>query len=503
MYILKTKFALSIQLIICAVLTMSFITATFGVVTAWRLNEGAQLQKKAIKELAQNRLENELHIQATLFATILKQIMQKVDSQTSAISERREIKQTLSENTIMNASEILKQFVKGGEVDSAIIINKQLKTIATHTKKLDTIKIDKVLATTSFKNNIIKILQQNNPSKIESFKTYFVGNELYKKAFGIKKEKSKFFIVAIHPIFNNFAKVEGLIIANRLISQNNTQLNNRTTLTTDRQEKLELKILYHKQTVFHSGSSFDSDKNLKACNNFAKNMQICIKSHAQQITNQTQEIIQFIEQEKWGMIKWLFGLCLVAIIGTAIIMGQITHKTLEPLTHITQRIAALAKGNWHAKVKTTGRNDEIGQISKAIVAWQKTAKQQNIMQNEIKNIKNIEKQKNNFYKTIENFRLKLRQKIINLIQTSQTIIHTSKKLNELTILAKNESDEMKIIANKIKNTEINNSINRINDTIDNIYNNANTIKNDVNKIGKTIQTFSNDIKKILNQSMQN
>ena len=181
----------------------------------------------------------------------------------------------------------------------------------------------------------------------------------------------------VSPLFDDFGDVAGALIATRVIKDREDELIEFANLT-----RAGVLVIADGKRVSVAGLS-DPDvaltqgppnpflatrdgKYVARCTPFQMVADVCTLAPLSDLFALRDEMVRIGEEQNSSLVQWLTAFASLAILSFAAISIIVGREVTRPLRAITRAVTAVAKGEQHVQVLGAQREDEIGDIAKAV-----------------------------------------------------------------------------------------------------------------------------------------
>ena len=353
----------------------------------FQLENSLNRQQTELEHISDIRLARTLDANVGLATARLKFLFNDTARRVSAIANRADTGAAIATRNVVAMSELLGPAAVNADVDTIFVIDYKGNLVGGSSGALDLIAFGQAFAKTAFARQLKPLLSDNAPGKPKGLSQLIARKDLPVEFGGVNVGPVTQFVFV--PIFDEFGEVSGGLVALRRL-----RVEEQTLIELSKIGSVSMAVyaqgdiisraaLPEDVTVVGSDSStsgrrtnLTSDgQRVARCANMEPSLKICALKPVEDLYTVQNELTKIGRQEEESLVKILvlFGLLATAllIVAGAMLSSQLTR----PLTHITEAVCDVADGNYGQAVDGTGRLDEVGDIARAVVVLQASAKE--------------------------------------------------------------------------------------------------------------------------------
>ncbi len=454
------RWNLTRRLVVLVVVIVALSLGLFALLTALRLAQGARVQELAVAELAKERTNKQLRLQAQLFAGELRQIKTQTKNSMSTLAYHQDTHRILARGNIVAIDRLLRVVVETSQMDGVLAFDRHLNALGSHRPGLVLAKVNRVFSTSKLAvigRGIILGNDRRNPFSHTGFQAE---NQEFLKTMGINAKSDQMVIADIHPVFDDFGDVTAVLLGYRMVRASEVAFERLME-----GNSLGVQILNGSQVLMEMGNIFEENlagipvhaarngitsdgSYLFQCQGFNIKWRLCIFQTIGELNKLTSSFVEFIQEEKNSLLLWLGAVAVVSILLAAIIATRAIKRVMAPLDQIARAVRSVAKGNWLAHVSGQKRRDEVGDIARAVAVLQRSMKDRESLKADVADINQLRVKQCETKEAAQTFRSSLRQHIYGLLEITQNVESKSQNVISLSLLAKSEADEARLVTGR-------------------------------------------------------
>ncbi len=359
----------------------------------FQLENSLNRQSAQLERISINQFSGFLEADVRHASARLDFLFDDVTRRIKAIANRADTANAVRSRNVVAISELLGRAANSAEVDSIIVLDPHGNVIGASSDKADLIDIEQKLKRLSFHDRLLFLLTQNDPMTpvtmtdllSSSRSSVFIPGDL-------QSEVSQMIFA---PLFDDFGEIAGGLLAQRWLRPNE-----KTLMDFARIASVGVEVFYNDKLVSSAelrqmveipdapptklGVSHDGDFIFK-CGETIWDLRICALKPIETLTSTQSELLLIGKKEQNTLITSLVALGVFGTVFLVFLSIALSKEISNPLTQITKAVCEVAAGKYERVVEGVQRLDEIGDIARAVVVLQASAKERDILKISIEN----------------------------------------------------------------------------------------------------------------------
>jgi diguanylate cyclase (GGDEF)-like protein len=375
--------SLRARLIVSILATALITIGTFFALILLRADRGLDEQTSQLARLSEEKLAERLEGDARLARARILMLLDDVSRRFATIAQQADVaKAVLSGNTVA-ISEILRPALASSDIDGGIVVDAKLRVLGAHDLAVDILKANHKLPHSELLAPINGVITSNDRDKRRGvrLKTRLDGRTGV--AIGAASNGG-LAEVMIEPVFDDFGDVVAVLIGHRRLRADEPVLAEFFALT-----GRSVAVLSNEGWVSGAGmrpsvqallglrGEFRFDTGAAAyvsrCVELWSASTICALAGRSELEQITDQLVSIGGSQTRALILWLLILGAGSVIAFLLTCLVISRQITSPLVQITRAVSAGARGQWDVRVTGTTRDDEVGDIARAVEVFKKNA----------------------------------------------------------------------------------------------------------------------------------
>ncbi|MEL6745647.1 MAG: hypothetical protein AAFO68_09310, partial [Pseudomonadota bacterium] len=241
-----TKTGLASRLVVVVFVTLALAFLIFVILTTLRLEQGATLQTRAMKELATARVADQMRLLKELVGAEFQRKLAESRTKLAALAQNGETRSVIERGNIVAIDLVLSREARRGAFDGIVAFDNRLNALGSQKPGLALLSANSALRLSPQSAQAFKLLAQDDPANPQSVHEFLYRDQTALAPYGI--EGSGLTIVQLQPIFGDFGDVVAILMAHRIVRADDEVLS-----SLSRKEKLGIRIQEDGQDVFVTG----------------------------------------------------------------------------------------------------------------------------------------------------------------------------------------------------------------------------------------------------------
>ncbi len=367
--------------LIVVVLTMTaFAFAGVAGFIAWRLDQNLLIQSAEMDRLSKNNLSQRLESDARRGFNAMEKRFHEIGEDIGRISKRNDIIKLLMTSNITEIKRELNIAVAEADLTGLIIFDHKMRYVEGFAENLNTLAWATDFSKKPIFSEIANVLNDNNRSDPKIFGRIVQGDAGLLAALGSKAEPSLVAVMA-YPVFDDFGDVFALMVASRRLKEEEATLKGLNEIV-----PVPMAIVVGRQIVSSVGLDdktieIETDQagtlrrsargNLyyRCTPSFAGSF-FCAFAPEIDLTQQSDTLTKIGRDQTRAVSISVLMIAFGAMLSLGVVLFFVMRRVTRPLARIAQVIGRVANGEAEAADFGAGRNDEIGQIARAVKIFQ-------------------------------------------------------------------------------------------------------------------------------------
>ena len=373
--------SLSARLIVWIVATAVITIATFVVLVLLRADRGLSEQTAQLSRLSEEKLADRLSGDARLARSLVLTMLDDVSRRFATVAQRADIvRAVISANTVA-ISEILRPALVSSDVDGVVVVDSTLRVIGAHDLGVDVLKASKHIGNGSLAGPIGNVISKNDREIRRGFRLRTRFDALTSASVGTSSQEGLAEIM-IEPVFDDFGDVIAVLVGHRLIKPNERTLLEFFSLT-----GRSIAILDHGRWLsgagirppavallgLRTGNAEGAGQYVSQCVELWDDALTCAVASDSELKQLTEQLVEIGGSQARSLTLWLLLLAAASVVAFVVTCLLISRQITSPLVQITRAVSAGAKGEWTVEISGTRRNDEVGDIARAVEIFKANA----------------------------------------------------------------------------------------------------------------------------------
>jgi methyl-accepting chemotaxis protein len=459
--------SLSTRLIV-AVLATASVAFTLSVgLTIWRLNLGLERQAAQLAHLSEEKLGERLDGDARLAGARVQMLFADAGLRLESIAQRADVVKAVSTRNGITISELLGRAARSADLDGILVVDSKLAVIGADKEALNAglpsnIEVIDILATSQalaahpFSERIRPLLAENDRKRPNTLRQIVTLTDDLAKAIG-SRNSAPLAVVAVEPIFDDFGDVFAALVGYRALRQSEPALEEFSKL-----QGAAVAVFDSDRLISWAGTNSSwmavaavpgstllrtSDgRHWARCADLFEAWRACSLAPISELYALRDELVRIGEMEGRSLTAWLslfalFSLALFA--GTTLLAAR---RISRPLARITEAVIAVARGDWKSEVSGAERQDEVGDIARAVVVLQHSLEERDRLRSDVLSAETVKKRRETLEDAIRRFDRMMRSMLLSVSDSVETMDETAKELARMSSVAEGEAAEAAFVS---------------------------------------------------------
>lgn len=476
MQILST---LGARLVVTVLLIATVAFTAFVSLTIFRLDTSLSRQSAQLSALAEEKLVQTLDGAAGLGAVRLDLLFTNVDRQLGVIAQRADIVGAILSGNVVAMTEMLRRGKASTDLDGVIVVDGGINVLGAEYGNIDLLVSDAALKQTMLKAEIEAIVAENDPLQPRGFMRVMKMDRVLAAALGDSRIDAMV-LVAIQPVFDDFGDVFAAVIGHRVLRPNEPAITEFSRI-----ERAALLVLDGPRVISGTvgGDSGDtlaigpadgpdlvltSDGNhLARCVSLFVRWRMCALAPVAELQTLRGELVRISQREGEALALWLVIMSVTSLLVCGLTAFFAARYLAGPMSQIAQALRAVARGDWKVQVSGTDRQDEVGDIARAVSVLQSSMQERDRLKVDVAIAESTNQRRENLEDAIKRFDRSMRSVLLAVTDGVETMDETARTLARISVVAEGEADEAAFVSENTLSsvTAVRNATQKLNATI--------------------------------------
>ncbi len=476
MQILST---LGARLVVTVLLIATVAFTAFVSMTIFRLDTSLSRQSAELSALAEEKLVQTLDGAAGLGAVRLDLLFTNVDRQLGVIAQRADIVSAILSGNVVAMTETLRRGKASTDLDGVIIVDKGVNVLGAEYGNIDLLVSDAALKQTILKAEIEAIMAENDPLQPRGFMRVMKMDRVLATALG-ETQTDTMVLLAIQPVFDDFGDVFAAVVGHRVLRPNEPAI-----VEFSKIERAELLVLDGTRVISGSlagdagetlaigpadGSELvktSDGKHLARCVSLFVRWRMCALAPISELQSLRGELVRISQREGEALALWLVVMSVISLLVCGLTAFIAARYLAGPMSQIAQALRAVARGDWKVQVTGTERQDEVGDIARAVSVLQSSMQERDRLKVDVAIAESTNQRRENLEDAIKKFDRSMRSVLLAVTDGVETMDETARTLARISVVAEGEADEAAFVSENTLSsvTAVRNATQKLNTTI--------------------------------------
>ncbi|WP_324133287.1 methyl-accepting chemotaxis protein [Bosea sp. (in: a-proteobacteria)] len=367
--------------LIVVVLTMTaFAFAGVAGFIAWRLDQNLLIQSAEMYRLSKNNLSQRLESDARRGFNAMEKRFHEIGEDIGRISKRNDIIKLLMTSNITEIKRELNIAVAEADLTGLMIFDHKMRYVEGFAENLDTLAWATNFSKKAIFSELSSVLYNNNRSNPKIFERIVQGDAALLAALGSKAEPSLVSVMA-YPVFDDFGDVFAVMVASRRLKEEEATLKGLNEIV-----PVAMAVVVGRRIVSSVGLD---DKTIEIETDQAGTLRrstrgnlyyrctpafagafFCAFAPEIDLTQQSDTLTKIGRDQTRAVSISVLMIAFGAMLSLGVVLFFVMRRVTRPLARIAQVIERVSNGEAETADFGAGRNDEIGQIARAVKIFQ-------------------------------------------------------------------------------------------------------------------------------------
>ncbi|WP_291826822.1 methyl-accepting chemotaxis protein [Bosea sp. (in: a-proteobacteria)] len=367
--------------LIVVVLTMTaFAFAGVAGFIAWRLDQNLLIQSAEMYRLSKNNLSQRLESDARRGFNAMEKRFHEIGEDIGRISKRNDIIKLLMTSNITEIKRELNIAVAEADLTGLIIFDQKMRYVEGFAENSDALTWATNFSKKPIFSELSGVLHNNNRSDPKIFGRIVQGDAALLAALGSKAEPSLVSVMA-YPVFDDFGDVFAVMVASRRLKAEEATLKGLNEIV-----PVAMAVVVGRRIVSSVGLD---DKTIEIETDQAGTLRrstrgnlyyrctpafagafFCAFAPEIDLTQQSDTLTKIGRDQTRAVSISVLMIAFGAMLSLGVVLFFVMRRVTRPLARIAQVIERVSNGEAETTDFGAGRNDEIGQIARAVKIFQ-------------------------------------------------------------------------------------------------------------------------------------
>jgi methyl-accepting chemotaxis protein len=441
------------------VAVLATATVAFGVstgLTVLQLNQSLERQAEQLGRLSEHKLSEDLDGQARLLRARLEALFSNIGRRLESIAQRADAAKAVSTANVVEITELLGRAARSADIDGIIVVDSKLRVLGAGRDDVDILMVNGALHEHPIAKEILPILEDNDRKRPRVLRKTVELSPKFALAIGAH-EVAGMTAIFVEPIFDDFGDVFAALIGHR-----NLKPTEATLVEFSELEGSGILVLAGERPISSAGipdgsitvAPVDGSKLLQTsdraywarCDRVLGEWRICALARLAELHTLRDELIRIGEMEGRSLIGWLIVVAAMSLVSFALIMLWASRRITRPLGRITEAVIAVARGDWKSDVSGAERQDEVGDIARAVVVLQRSLEERDRLRSDVISAETVKKRRETLEDAIRRFDRMMRSMLLSVSDSVEMMDDTARELARMSTVAEGEAAEAAFVS---------------------------------------------------------
>jgi methyl-accepting chemotaxis protein len=459
--------SLSTRLVVAVLATASVAFILSVSLTIWRLNLGLERQAAQLARLSEEKLGERLDGDARLAGARVQTLFADAGVRLESIAQRADVVKAVSTRNSITISDLLGRAARSADLDGIVVVDSKLAVIGADREALNAgqppnIEVIDILATSQalsahpFSELMRPLLAENDRKRPTTLRRVVKLTDDLAKAVG-SKNSAPLAVVAVEPIFDDFGDVFAALVGYRSLRKSEPTLEEFSKLEgaavavfdAERLISLAGSDAWSMRLAAAPGSTLlrtTDDRYWARCADLFESSRICSLAPTSELYTLRDELVRIGEMEGRSLTVWLsiFAIFSLALFAATTLLTA--RRISRPLARITEAVIAVARGDWKSEVSGAERQDEVGDIARAVVVLQRSLEERDRLRSDVLSAETVKKRREALEDAIRRFDRLMRSMLLSVSDSVEMMDDTARELARMSSVAEGEAAEAAFVS---------------------------------------------------------
>jgi HAMP domain-containing protein len=420
------------------------MTAVVGL-TVMRLHQGLHRQTVDLGMVAETQLMKTLDSTALLAKSQVDHLYRSSADDLRRIANRNDVVRAVSSRNLVAIWYLLGRLSRDLGFDNVLVVDPMLRVFGAADENTDILAANEHLQRSALAGRIRTDITEATPKSEMMVHQVMQVDEELKQAIGAPRVAPMAFVAAV-PVLDDFGETIAVLVGHRALRQREPSLDELARISGGVLVVADGKIISTAGEVpgvqppgVGTGRLIATGDNQywSRCTPFDHAL-ICAVTPQSELAELGAGMVRVGEAESLALSRWLIIVALVSLIGLAGVTFLLSQRFARPLSAITNAVRGVARGDWKASVPALHRQDEIGNIARAVTMVQRSLEERDRLRLDMAHAETAVRRREHVEAAIRPFDRKMRTIMLDISETLEAINEVSLDLERYCGFAEGE-----------------------------------------------------------------
>ena len=344
---------------------------------ALRSGQTLSEQGQEISRWSEAQLSGRLLSDAKLAAARLQMQREDVERRFATMAKRWDVSKAVFSGNTVAASELMRPALALADIDGVIAFDINLRALTADRVDAELLSANTALGRTTLASSLRAMMSRNDRDRSVGFVLTLHWDEALAGALAADESGSVADIFG-QPLFDDFGEVIGGLVGYRILRPRETTLEAFSALS-----GRDVLILSGSRVLSSAGAEMPDAalgapsrsglqtvlgaEKVARCIPTEHDIRLCVAAPLRELDQIKDKVVGIGEESSRSLLTTLCVVAGLTLFLVAIVLLFLSNRITRPLVRITQTVSEVARGNWHVNVPDVSREDEVGDIARAVV----------------------------------------------------------------------------------------------------------------------------------------
>ena len=373
--------------------TAAIALAALVFLVALRSGQTLSEQAQEISRWSEAQLSNRLLSDAKLAAARLQMQREDVERRFATIAKRWDISKAVFSGNTVAASELMRPALTLADLDGVIAFDLNLRALTADRVEADLLAANTALDRTPLAAALRAMMAHNDRERSVGFLLSLPWDIPLAGALAADETGSLVDVFG-QPLFDEFGEVIGGLVGYRMLRPRENTLMAFSALS-----GRDVLILAGARLLSSAGAeTFGAQlgaasasglhviagaEKVARCIPAVQDIRLCVAAPLRELEQIRDKVVGIGEASSRSLLTTLCVVAGLTLCLVAIVLLFLSSRITRPLVRITQTVAEVARGNWHVAVPDVRREDEVGDIARAVVVLERSLAERDQLRDDV------------------------------------------------------------------------------------------------------------------------
>ncbi|MEG9524195.1 MAG: EAL domain-containing protein [Hyphomicrobiales bacterium] len=373
--------------------TAAIALAALVFLVALRSEQTLNEQAHEISRWSEAQLSGRLLSDAKLAAARLQMQREDVERRFATMAKRWDVSKAVFSGNTVAASELMRPALSLADLDGAIAFDQNLRALTADRVEADLLTANSALARTPLAAALRAMIARNDRERSTGFMMSLRWDPALAGALAADETGSLVDVFG-QPLFDEFGEVIGGLVGYRVLRPREdiltafSALSGRDVLILDGARLLSSAGAEMLGAELGAASAsglqpIAGAAKVARCIPAAQETRLCVAAPLRELEQIKNKVVGIGEVSSRSLLTTLCVVAGLTLSLMAIVLLFLSSRITRPLVRITQTVAEVARGNWHVAVPDVRREDEVGDIARAVVVLERSLAERDQLRDDV------------------------------------------------------------------------------------------------------------------------